>query len=278
MKKFLLLILLCVATVTATAQTASILSSVSSAQKEYELGIQAYNAKKYVDAYPHLKAAAAANIPEAFRPLIKLLADGDYDGSEIGNYTEALAWAITAQDVYIKSGSNNNDLCVALLLNYGPLCFLTGDYNETIHHEETRVKLGLSMPVAFHLNQIAAAYLRFGNVTKANEYLDEATTLASKKGDKYSMHTANALRSKIAYDEKNYAKALELSSLAASEGEIPLAAFVYGAALIKTNNHPEIGQRWVKSAAEYNYAGITEINCFEHEIEQFWMAIKDHTY
>ncbi len=54
-----------------------------------------------------------------------------------------------------------------------------------------------------------------------------------KKNDNLSLHTANALLSKISLDKNDYVKALELSKDAATQGKIPLAAYVYGVSLIK---------------------------------------------
>ena len=84
--------------------------------------------------------------------------------------------------------------------------------------------------------------------------------------------------SKISLDKNDYVKALELSKDAATQGKIPLAAYVYGVSLIKTNNRPDIGKQWVKVAAEYDYSGLFEINCFEDEIQRYWLSIMNHSF
>ena len=93
----------------------------------------AYNNEKYVEALPDLRQAALAGCP-AFYPLIHLYADRDYDDSGIGNYKEAFKWTVMAMQKYCDDGANNRDLAVTCLMFYDPLCFLTGDYQETIDH------------------------------------------------------------------------------------------------------------------------------------------------
>ena len=46
----------------------------------------------------------------------------------------------------------------------------------------------------------------------------------------------------------------------------------------KTNNRPDIGKQWVKVAAEYDYSGLFEINCFEDEIQRYWLSIMNHSF
>jgi len=244
----------------------------TSAKKAFEQGIAAYNKNKYVEAFPYLEQAALGGVLEAYKLLIKLYADGEYDGSGIGNYKKALAWTVLAIDKYIDTGTNNRDLAVTCMMYYDPLCFLAGDYQETIDHATYGFKRGTPAH-SYLMNQIAASYIMLDNIGEATEWLSKALDSAVEKNDNLSIHTAKALLSKIHLDKKEYTKALELSKDAATNGKIPLAAFVYGVSLIKTNNHPDIGKRWVKLAAEYDYNGIFEINCFEEEIGEYWRSI-----
>ncbi len=248
-----------------------------SAKSAYQRGITAFNNKKYTQAFPDLMLAASANIPEAFSPLIELYVDGDYNGSGKGNYSEALKWVKKAMDAYFDGGASNTDLAVTCMMNYDPLCFLTGDYQETIDHVTSGYSKSGIPKLPYLMLQVAASYLKLGNTAQANKWINDAVTVARGKNDNLSIHTANALLSKIAFDNKNYAKALELSKDAASDGGEPLAAYVYGASLIKTDNSPEIGKQWVKLAAEYDYYGLIQINCFENEIRQYWNSIKNIT-
>lgn len=248
-----------------------------SAKNAYERGITAYNNDKYTQALPDLMLAASANIPDAFGPLIDLYVEGDYNGSGKGNYKEAFKWVQKAMDAYLAGGNSNKNLAVTCLMNYDPLCFLTGDYQETVDHVTYGLTRGGIPKIPYIMIQLAASHYKLGDLTAANKWLSEAMSLAQQKNDEISLHTANALLSKIAFDNKNYSKSLELSKKAASEGKVPLAAYVYGASLIKTNNSPEIGKQWVKLAAEYDYCGLFEINCFENEIKQYWNVIKDVT-
>lgn len=249
----------------------------STAKSAFERGINAYNNDKYVEAFTNLKQAALGGISEAYKPLIKLYADGDYDGSGIGNYKEAFTWTLMAMNKYLDEGSKNRDLAVTCMMYYDPLCFLTGDYQETIDHATKGYESGLPR-IPYLLNQIAASYLKLGNIAKATEWINKAIVLATEKNDNLSLYTAKAILSKIELDKKDYNKALELSRDAASDGKVPLAAYVYGVSLIKTNNHPDIGKQWVKAAAEYDYNGIIEINCFEDEIKSYWRQIMNTSF
>ncbi len=243
------------------------------AKKAFERGMIDYNNDRFTEALPNLKKAAMAGISGAYGPIINLYADGDYDGSGKGNYKEAFSWLLMAQHKYLSEGSKDKELAVICLLNFDPLCFLTGDYQGTIEHVSKAYKNGIPKN-SYFMAQVAASYLKLGKTSKANEWLNDAMQLAMEKDEMISIHTINAIRSKIALDKKDYSHALELSKDAASEGKVPLADYVYGVALIETKNHPEIGQRWVKAAAEYDYNGIIEINCFENEIKWYWDTIK----
>ena len=249
----------------------------TSAERAFERGITAYNNEQYAEALPYLKQAALAGVPKAYKPLISLYVNGDYDGSDKGNYKEAFSWLLKALDKYMSGASDDQDLTVACIMYYDPLCFLTGDYQETVDHATKAYSNGLPVQ-AFLMNQIAASYLKLGNRAKANEWLTKAIALATEEGETLNIYTSYAILSKIAMDNKDYSKALDLSVEAASKGEIPLAAYVLGVCMIKTNYHPEIGQKWVKLAAEYDYGGISEINCFENEIKQYWYSIKDLSF
>lgn len=249
----------------------------SIAKSAFERGISAYNNKKYVEAFTNLKQAALGGVSEAYGPLIDLYADGDYDESGIGNYKEAFTWTVMAMGKYEDGGRKNQDLRVIGLMYYDPLCFLIGDYQEAIDHITKGQKLGLpQLPYLFNI--LAASYLKLGNIAKATEWANKAIALAAEKNDNFSHYTAKAILSKIELDKKDYNKALELSEKAASDGKVPLAAYVYGVSLIKTNNHPDIGKQWVKAAAEYDYCGISEINCFEDEIKKYWRQIMNASF
>ncbi len=254
--------------------TQKIAAQSTSDQKAFERGMVAYNNKKFTEALPYLKQAATAGISGAYKPLVELYAKGDYNGSGKGNYKEAFTWLlIMAQRKYLDEGSKDKELAVLCLAYYDPLCFLFGDYKETIDHTTMAYKMGVPK-TPYLMAQVAASYLKLGKISKANEWLDNAMLLATEKNDKYSIHTINAIRSKIALDKEDYFNAFKLSEDAASEGKVALAAYVYGVTLIKTKNHPEIGQKWVKLAAEYDYGGFFEINCFEGEIKRYWNTIK----
>lgn len=252
-------------------------AQTTSAKKAFDRGMTAYNNEKYIEALPDLKQAALAGVPEAFLPLIRLYANGDYDGSGIGNYIEAFSWTIMATRKYFEDGANNRDLAVIGLMYYDPLCFLTGDYQETIDHATKGFENGMPR-IPSLINQIAASYLKLGNPINAIEWANKGIALAKEENDDLSLHTANAILSKIFLDKNDYNKALELSKDAATQGKIPLAAYVYGVSLIKTNNHPDIGKQWVKAAAEYDYSGIFEINCFEDEIQRYWRSIMNRSF
>lgn len=245
-----------------------------SAKNAYFRGVAAVNKGKYVEALPSLRQAALGGVSGAYGPLISLYVDGDYDKSGKGNYEEAFKWLLMAMNKCIEEGSSDQDLTVTCLMNYDPLCFLTGDYQETVDHATRGIKTGGLPKLPYLMNQIAASYLKLGHLANATEWLNDALSLSKIKDDKLSLHTANAILSKMALDKSDYDSALKLSKDAASEGKIPLAAYVYGITLIKTNNHPEIGKEWVKLAAEYNYNGLFEINCFENEIKQYWNTIR----
>lgn len=254
-------------------QSQSSYAQSESAKSAYQRGISAFDSKKYIQALPDLMLAASANIPEAFSPLIELYVEGDYNGSGRGNYKEAMKWVEKAMDVYLESGASNRTLAVTCLMNYDPLCFLTGDYQETIDHVTSGLSRGSIPKLPYIMLQVAASYLKLGNIAQANIWLNDAIALAHEKDDEYSLRAGYALLSKIAFDNKDYSKAMELSKDVA--GKVSLAAYVYGATLIKTNNNPEIGKQWVKLAAEYEYCGLFEINCFESEIKQYWNSIKN---
>ncbi len=256
--------------------TQKIAAQSTSAQKAFERGMVAYNNERYTEALPDLIQAATAGISGAYEPLVELYADGDYDGSGKGNYKKAFEWLLRAQS-YLDEESKDKELLVLYLVYGDPLCFLFGDYKETIDHATKAYKMGVPQ-TPYVVAQIAASYLKLGKISKANEWLDNAMSLATEKNDTYSIHTINAIRSKIALDKEDYSNALKFSKDAASEGKVPLAAYVYGVTLIKTKNHPEIGQEWVKAAAEYDYNGIYEINCFEDEIKRYWNMIKDLSF
>ncbi len=251
-------------------------SQIISTEKAFERGINAYNNDRFTEAFPDLLQAAEAGISEAYGPLINLYADGDYDGSGKGNYKQAFSWVLMAQQKYL-GGDKNQKLAVIYLTNYAPLCFLVGDYQETIDAVTKGYKMGFPK-IPYVMAQVAASCLKLGKISKANEWLNNAMSLAKEKNDMLSFHAINAIRSKIALDKKDYSHALELSKDAATEGKIPLAAYVYGVALTETKNRPEIGKKWVKAAAEYDYYGIFEINCFEDEIKQYWKTIKNLSF
>ena len=254
-----------------------VIAQTTSAKRTFDRGMVAYNNEKYVEALPDLRQAALAGVPEAFYPLIHLYADGDYDDSGIGNYQEAFKWTVMAMQKYCDDGANNRDLAVTCLMFYDPLCFLTGDYQETIDHATKGFKSGTPR-VPYLMNQIAASYIKLGKPINAIEWANKGIALSKEKNDNLSLHTANALLSKISLDKNDYVKALELSTDAATQGKIPLAAYVYGVSLIKTNNRPDIGKQWVKVAAEYDYSGLFEINCFEDEIQRYWLSIMNHSF
>lgn len=253
----------------------------ASARKIYERGIKAYNEERYIEALPDLRQAAMSGVSEAYRPLIDLYVDGENDGSGIGNYKEAFSWVLKALDKFLGNGSNKRELGVTCLMYYDPLCFLTGDYQETIDHGTSGFEHG-TQKNTYLMNQIAASYLKLGNdtknVAKALEWLNKAISEASQKNDNLTIHTAKAIISKIFLDYSKYNEALEYSEKAATEGKIPLAAYVYGVSLIKTNNRPDIGKKWVKAAANYDYCGIFQINCFESEIRQYWRSIMNTSF
>ncbi|MDE7420717.1 MAG: tetratricopeptide repeat protein [Muribaculaceae bacterium] len=252
-------------------------AQTDSAKKAFERGMSAYNKERYSEAYADLKIAALGGVAEAFKPLIELCSDGDYDGSGIGNYQEAFSWNLMAMNKYLEEGANNKNLGVTCMMYYDPLCFLTGDYQETIDH--VLYGYGKGTPrIPYVMNQVAASYLKLGNISEAIDWLDSALNMAVEKKDNISIHTAKALLSKIYLDKEDYSHALELSKEAASEGKVPLAAYVYGVSLIKTNNHPDIGKKWVKLAAEYDYNSIFEINCFEDEIQKYWRTIMNKSF
>lgn len=256
-------------------QPQSMYAQSESAKSAYQRGITAFNNKKYTQALPDLMLAASANIPEAYGPLIELYVDGDYNGSGKGNYKEAMKWLIKGMEIYFDGGASNNDLAIVCLMNYDPLCFLSGDYQETIDHATSGLARGSLPKMPSLMLQVAASYLKLGDQATASKWINDAKIVAREKNDNLSIHTANALLSKIEFDNKNFSKALELSKVAASEGRVPLAAYVYGSSLIQTNNSPEIGKQWVKLAAEYDYCGLFEINCFENDIRQYWNSIRN---
>ena len=81
------------------------------------------------------------------------------------------------------------------------------------------------------MNVVAASYYKLGNVRNAKEFLKMATETNSKND--YDSHVTNAILSKIYFDKQDYTNALILSEDAAKTGKVPLAAYVYGASLIK---------------------------------------------
>lgn len=247
----------------------------SSARTAFTKGIAAYDNGKYIEALPYLRQAASAGIAPAYRPLIDLYAYGDYDGNGIGNYQEALFWTLQAMNKYFNGGADNRDLKATYLMYYDPLCFLTGDYQKTIDHTAPLYENGM-LRNPYLMNQIAASHLKLGDIDKSIEWLDKATALAKEKGQNHCIQTTNAILSKIYLDTNNYAKALEYSREAAPE--VALAAYVNGRSLIETGNNAEIGKQWIKSASEYDYSGIFEINCFEEEIENYWRSIMNASY
>ena len=247
-------------------------------RQAFEKGILAYNNKNYVEALPLLKKAVQGGISEAYEPLIHMYAHGDYDGSGKGNYSEALRWTAMAINTFfnMEEGAGRKQLYAVVMSNYGPLCFLVGDYKEAIDHMAEGLKNGRFPKDSFLMNVVAASYYKLGNVRNAKEFLKMATETNSKND--YDSHVTNAILSKIYFDKQDYTNALILSEDAAKTGKVPLAAYVYGASLIKTNNHPNIGKQWVQAAAQYNYSGIIEINCFDNEIKQYWYTIRDISY
>ena len=247
----------------------------NSAKIDFERGMNAYHNKNYEAAVSHLTKAAFGGVTEAYEPLINIYADGEYDGSGKGNYRVALSWTVQAINKYFEDGGYNAQLAATCMMYYDPLCFLTGDYQEAIDHGIKSAGTSIS---PYLLTQIAASYLKLGDTKNANEWLKKAKTLAKKYDEALSIHTANAIISKMYFDKKNYSKALEYSEEAVLEGKVPLAAYVYGASRIKTNNSPSFGKQWVEAAAKYDYNGIYEINCFEDEIKQYWESIKDITF
>ena len=251
------------------AQSADVQKVVSDGYKAYERGIKAYNSGNYTQCLPDLQKAAECGIASAFDPLISLYADGDYDRSGKGNYQEALSYFHLAQEVYVRGDYLNKDLALLIMRNYIPLNFLTGNYLEVISDVDNR-----SFLPAYEMLQVSSSYLVLGNYSKATEWIGKALESARITHDEVSIHTANALLSKIELDKKNYSQAIDLSAEAASKGKVPLAAYVLGASLIQTNDRVELGKRWVKLAAEYDYNGIYEINSFEDEIKRYWNSIK----
>lgn len=234
-------------------------------------GLAAYNNEKFQEALPDLVVAATAQLPDAFSPLINIYVDGEHNGNGKGDYREAFKWLLMAQQVYHNKATDNKSLAVTCLMYYGPLCFLIGDFEETIDNANRQPK---EFPQNPYLTlQVAASYMKLGNITEAKNSINKAIVLANERNDNISIHTANALLSKIAFDRKDYSKAIALSKDAATVGQIPLAAFIYGASLIETRDHADIGKQWVKAAAEYDYNGLFEINCFESEIKYYWNSI-----
>lgn len=245
--------------------------------KTFKRGFQAYKEQRYIEALPDLRQAGIKGISQSYQPLINLYVNGKHDGSGIGNYKEAFVWVMKALSMLHHPISDNRELSVTILMYYDPLCFLTGDYQETIDHGTYAFEQG-TQKNTYLMTQIAASYLKLGNPDKAVEWLDKAISQASQKNDNLSIHTASAIYSKILLDNLDYTKALEFSEKAATEGKIPLAAYVYGVSLIKTNNRPDIGKEWVKAAANYGYSGIFQINCFESEIRQYWLSIMNTSF
>lgn len=243
----------------------------------FETGMSAYNHKEYIKSLPYLQQAAMGNVPGAFDPLVNLYADGDYNGSGKGNYYEAFKWLLIGLTQYNEGPVKDRNLGVTLMVNLDPLTFLTGDYQETIDHVSKSEKLGIPI-MPYMMCQVAASYLKLNKTSDANKWLTKAIAAASEKKQDITIHTANALLAKIAYDKKDYEKALSLSKASASEGKIPLGAFVYGASLINLGGSPGVGKQWVKAAAEYDYCGIYEINCFETEIKNYWNKIKNISF
>ncbi|MBD5296298.1 MAG: hypothetical protein HDS25_08315 [Bacteroides sp.] len=241
----------------------------------FETGMSAYKHEEYIKSLPYLQQAATGGVPGAFAPLIEIYTHGDYNGSGKGNYNEAFKWLLLGLTQYNDSPIKDRNLGATLLMNLDPLTFLTGDYQETVDHVTNSEKMGIPIIMPYVMCQVAASYLKLNKVSDANKWLKRAIADASEKKQNITIHTANALLAKIAYDKKDYEKALTLSKASASEGNIPLGAFVYGASLINLGRSPEVGKQWVKAAAEYDYYGIYEINCFETEIKNYWNKIKN---
>ena len=255
-----------------TVQSQSITSLTP--HQAYQKGIDAIESNNHIEALPLLEKAAEANIPGAYAPLINMYADGSYNGSGIGNYHEAFYWTLKGFNVFMNSDNPDRNLGVTCMMYYDPLCFLTGDYHETIRHATTGYSSGMPELASLY-SIIGASYLKLDDKLNATKYLEKGKSLSEKSGNIFDILTTNALLAKIAIDNKNYDKAIALSKDAATIGGIPLASFVYGVALIKTKKNPEEGKKWIKRAVDYKYSGIFEINCFKDEIEQYWETIEN---
>ena len=69
---------------------------------------------------------------------------------------------------------------------YDPLCFLTGDYQETIDHATKGFKSGTPR-VPYLMNQIAASYIKLGKPINAIEWANKGIALSKEKNDNLSL-------------------------------------------------------------------------------------------
>ena len=204
--------------------------------------------------------------------------DGDYNGSGKGNYVEALKWVDKAADVYFEGGASNDDLALLCLMYYNSLKFLTGEYTSVVDLVPNGMSKGIIPKTPSIMLQVAASYMKLGNIAKAKEWINDAKIEARNQNQQLVIDYANMLSAKILFDNKDYDNAINLLQSENIVDAHPISAYVYGASLINTNNNPDIGKQWVKIASEYDYSGFLELNCFENEINQYWNSVKNKSF
>lgn len=251
-------------------------AQTKAAQNAYYQGMRALDAKNYPEATKLLSEAAQGNMPEAFAPLVDLYVEGDYNGSGAGNYKEALKWIEKAADLCLDGRSENKELWVLCMLNYPSLRFLTGEYKLFIDEVTKDYSKGNFPKAPYVMLQVAASYIHLGDYAKAKQWIADGMALGREQKQDIILETGEILLAKISFDNKDYNAAL--NRIADFPDASPVSAYIYGASLIKTGNHPELGKEWVRLAAEYKYNGLFEINCFEKEILQYWNSIKNQSF
>lgn len=240
----------------------------TSAESLFELGSEAFIEKKFQESESLMLKAANKGYVKAYGFLAMIYGSGYLpEGMDLD---KAMHWA--------SEGFKENDIpstiSMSSILFYEAtdkdMYKLSKDIMEMVFDENKSSASGA--------NLIAACWVMIGNNSKAKLWANTAINLAKDDENEKELDKAHSLLAKIAYEEKNYNKAIAFSEEAAKRSEIPLAQYIKGKCMIKNGKDAVEGKKWVKEAAAYAEYELFDFKCFEEEINNYWNKINNKKF
>ena len=169
-------------------------------------------------------------------PLASLLGDGEVH-YRAGDLEESRA-AYTAFVEQAERARLNDQATIGVLERLGVICYELGEYADAIAHYERALTLrngrpGFKEPYARLLNNLAAAYARLGNASKALELYSKSSSLLRNDSGRDPPELGSVF--------------INQADLLAAAGEFERAGELYSAAMeVARANHGTTGVEWAK--------------------------------